>query len=260
MYKNGYVMAVIANGDVLNEDDSRQVCLPFGTEYKIRLINKNHERCAADLIINGEQIARFIVNGGETADIERFLDGSLNNGKRFKFVSLNDSGVKDKKDFDNGIIEVHFFKERKKPEPLIIKEEHHHHHWDKWPEPIKPYYPPYQPRYRHYSTCDMKVGDNVDMQYCSSKGTSIGNMSFNCCLATGAGLPAADGAPGATVRGSESTQKFSDVSGYEFESTATILKLKIVNGEIKETSRYCSGCGRKKRDGDKYCANCGSKL
>ena len=64
---------------------------------------------------------------------------------------------------------------------------------------------------------------------------------------------------GATVRGEKSDQKFSDIHGIEFESHATILKLKIVNGELNTAPRYCSGCGRKRKHNDKYCSNCGVK-
>ena len=68
------------------------------------------------------------------------------------------------------------------------------------------------------------------------------------------------GLDGATVRGSESEQRFSEISGLEFDSVATILKIKLVNGVYQITSRYCSGCGRKRKDGDKFCPNCGNKI
>jgi hypothetical protein len=245
MIKNGYVMAVIANGNVLEEDESKMVRLPFGTEYKVRLINKNYDRCAADLIINGEKVARFIVNAGETADIERFIDGSMNNGRRFKFTHLNDSQVKDKKDFDNGIVEVHFFREIKKPDPVIIKEVHNYHHWDKKEDPWKPWPTPIW-------YCDNTVGGG--MSFGASNTQGLLNNASCYCSATDVPLG------GATVRGSESTQQFSYASGHEFDSVATILKLKIVNGEIATAARYCSGCGRKRKDGDKFCSNCGTRL
>ncbi len=251
MYKNGCVLALIANGQVLEEDNSKRVCMPFGTEYKVRLINKNYERNAADLIVNGENIARFIVGAGETIDIERFLDGNLNSGNRFKFTSLNDSRVKDKNDFDNGIVEVHFYKERKKQEPIIIREEHHHYdHYPVYPDP-KPW-KPFSPWFGCNGdiVCSFNAGD-------SGKGLSSGTdnaMNFASCTASRSEVG------GATVRGSNSYQQFSEVSGYEFESDATILKLKIINGEPVVGSKYCSGCGRKRKDGDKFCGNCGNKI
>ena len=247
MYKSGYVLALIANGQVLEEDDSKRVGLPFGTEYKVRLINKNYDDSAADLIVNGETVARFIINAGETVDIERFLDGNLNSGNKFKFTYLSDSKVKDKHDIDNGLVEVHFYKEKKKTDPIIIREEHHHHYWDKIvPEP-KPW--PQTPWY--YTTCGS-----------TCKGSAIGEVSSITFNANYCATPTSSytGQEGATIRGSDSDQKFQEVSGKEYESTATILKLKIVNGELTAESKYCSGCGRKRKTGEKFCGNCGTRL
>jgi hypothetical protein len=254
VYKNGYVLSVISNGDVLEEDSSRQVTIPFGIEYKVRLINKTSQKAAADLRINGEDIARFILNAWETSDIERFLDGSNDHGKRFKFVSLNDGMVKDKKDFENGLIEVRFHKEIIKPSPVIIKEEHHHHHYDWYPKPELPKpYPWPSPIWKN-----TEINCDIDSQVRFASGGGIQNCcnqanTFTCdSIATGVS--------GATVRGSESNQKFETVSGFEFDSVAVIMKLKLINGELKSQARYCSGCGRRKREGDKYCPQCGGKL
>ena len=250
MFKNNYVLSLLAKGNVLEEDDSRRITLPFGEEFKVRLINKNYHRCAADLSVNGEHIARFILNAGETSDIERYLDGNMQNGSRFKFVSLNDSQVKDKKDIDNGIIEVHYYKELVKNEP-IIREVHHHHHHDKYP--LNPYPKPYWVYSSNDLSNDISFGGSISCKGMSAEASP--NMMFNSCLCS------STGAEGAAVRGSESSQKFQTVSGYEFESIATILKLKIVNGEhVIAQERYCSGCGRKNRDGDRYCPSCGKNL
>ena len=227
MYKSGCVMSVIANGQVLEEDESKRVLMPFGTEYKVRLQNKNYERYACDLMVNGEQIARFILGAGEKADIERFIDDNMNSGKRFQFTHLNDSRVKDRNDMDNGIVEAHFYREKhKQPEKIVYFD----YPAKKWNQPHDPYNPLFG------STCDNFVG------YCSTSNT--------------AGL----GADGATVRGSDSDQRFQEVSGYEFDSLATIIKIKIVNGELVQSQKYCSGCGRKRKDGDKFCGNCGTRL
>jgi hypothetical protein len=164
---------------------------------------------------------------------------------------LNDSQVKDKKDIDNGIIEVHYYKELAKKDTIIIREEHHHHHHDRYPEPYIPWPKPYWIYSNHETVYDMRYGGT------NCKGMSasadVGTMFSNC-------LCASAGMEGAAVRGSASDQKFQTVSGYEFESIATILKLKIVNGErVISQEKYCPGCGRKNRDGEKFCPSCGNK-
>ena len=239
MHKNGYVVAVMANGNVLEEDGSSKIALPFGTEYKVRLINKNYDRCAADLIINGDKIARFILNAGETADIERYVDGNLNSGNRFKFTHLHDSKVKDAGSFENGIVEVLYFKEKyQKKEPVVV---------NNWPN---------SPYYFDKPRSSWGAGPS----YGASAGSNLRGFGSSPQMSCNfMAMASAAPAEGATVRGSESDQKFASVSGLEFESTPVIIKLKIVNGELQSATRYCTGCGRKKNSTDKFCANCGIK-
>jgi hypothetical protein len=227
----------VVKGNIIEEDASRKIYLPFGEEYSIRLTNKKGIVSACDLSVDGEKVSRFILRGDETVEIERYLDGNLSSGKKFKFVSINSSQVKDKNNFENGIVEASFFEETLKPIPIVI------HKYPK--DPYIPYvpigiplswrYPEGEFYYGTTSTFEGFDGRNKEIQFCNS------NFS------------------GATVRGSESNQKFKEVSGYEFSSTPTILKLKIVNGELKIISRYCNSCGRKRRDGERYCSNCGGK-
>lgn len=249
MYKEGYVAVVKYNGNIIEEDSSKRILLPFGAEYEVRLINKSIKNCATDLTINGEKIGRFFLEAGQNMDIERYLDGDNNKGKKFKFTHLNDSGVKSKTDIDNGFIEVSFYPEKKKDEPIIIKE-HHYHHYD----PIPPYVHPAPnvPFPRPWSPLFDGTRYAMDMGCTNDIGKSYGGMAMNC----------SSPAPieGATVRGSESKQSFTSVYGKEFDSIATVIRLKIFNGEVVVTNKYCSGCGRKKKYGDKYCANCGKEV
>lgn len=257
MYKNDYVMCLTKDGHILEEVD-RKVRLPFGAEYKVRLKNKHHKRCAVDLLINGEKVSRFILEGNETTDIERFLDGNLSSGKCFQFASLNDGRVKDKANFENGQVEAHFFEEE---EPKIKEI---HHHYDRYHE-IDPY-PPYPKRPGPYPWPDPVWYEDM---WHTQKDKPIGGGTCNRLTTESNSFEPGDDMvfsincsadlPGATVRGSKSKQEFKEVSGYTFSSTSTILKLKIVNGEVRSTTRYCSGCGRKRKQGNKFCANCGTQ-
>ncbi len=263
MYKNDYVMCLIKDGHILEEVD-RKVRLPFGAEYKVRLKNKHSKRCAVDLIINGEKVSRFILDSNETTDIERFLDGNLSSGKRFQFASLHDGRVKDKQNFENGLVEAHFFQEE---EPQIREIHHHHDHWDRKPYvPLPDPYPPYPEHpWPGYPTPYCEDMNKIIQRKASTGGGTCSRLQVgdNNYAMPGEGMTfsmncSAD-LPGSTVRGSESKQEFREVSGYTFSSTSTILKLKIVNGEVRSTTRYCSGCGRKRKHGNKYCSNCGTQ-
>lgn len=253
MFKDNYVVVLKANGNIIEEDASKRMFLPFGQEYSVRIINKNSHNCAAELEINGEKIGRFYVKSGETTDIERYLDNNNYSGKRFKFTNLNDAAVKDKTDIDNGFIQVSFFKERPRPEPIIIKEYHHYN--DPWPviHPQKPW--PNTPWY---------VGDVVCDNYHLNKSYGGMSTSFGSStpIACNASFTASNSGPieGATVRGSESKQSFSNVYGKDFESESTIIRLKLFNGEIETKAKYCSGCGRKNSYGHKFCPSCGKGI
>ena len=261
MFKNNFVMCVLHNGNVLDEID-RKLKIPFGSEYKVRLINKNTKRCACDLFMNGEKVGRFILNPGETSDIERFIDGNLQQGKKFTFVDLQNNKVIDNNNFENGIIEAHFYLE-KQPE---IKEIHHHH--DHYHDRYIPYYielypywdHPYKPYNPFYFTldntnreiqCTNGGGGTTTSANCNISASNTSNIKqkFNLCSCN----------EGAIVRGKESSQKFVEVFGYVFESKATILKLKLVNGKLVIMGKYCIGCGRKRKHSDNFCSNCGNK-
>lgn len=226
MYKNGYVMSIICKNNVIDEENKR-VMIPFDSHYSVRLSNKNYIRCGADLIINGEKIARFLIPGGETIDVERFIDDNLTQGKRFKFVNLNNSAVKDSKDIDNGLIEVHFFEEDITPTITYIQND------------ILNFSKPYSP----YSEIPLWNSPAINTGSCSFS-TSNSNFVNNSN-------------DGATVRGEKSNQKFREQSNIKFKSTPTILKIKLYNGDIKILRRYCSSCGRKRRHSENYCSNCG---
>lgn len=243
MFKDNYVVVLKANGNIVEENASKRIFLPFGQEYSVRIINRNSHNCASDLEINGEKIGRFYVKSGETTDIERYLDNNNYSGKRFKFTSLHDSSVKDKTDIDNGFIQVSFFKERPRPEPIIIKE--YHHYDEPWIKPMSPK--------RQWPDTPWYVGGigGTCKKYASSS-PIVCNTSFT----------ASNSGPieGATVRGSESKQSFNNVYGKDFESESTIIRLKLFNGEIETKAKYCSQCGRKNLFRHKFCPSCGKEI
>lgn len=244
MYKQGFVMCILHSGEVMEEVD-RKVTLPFHSEYKVRLKNKNSKNSAADVFVNGEKISRFRLNAGETLDIERYLDGNNDKGKRFQFVPLSDSRVENPSNFENGVVEAHFYLEKNAP-TRIIEEHHHHHHHDHYPWP---YYPrPWEP----YITW---TSDSNTLQYDSSSVESLCSVD-----ASVKSVRSAEGDAGATVRGSESKQKFISVPEMTLEPTPIVLKLKLVSGGVRRSTEYCTNCGKKRLPLANYCPKCGRKF
>lgn len=118
-YQQQFVLCVInQHGHIVresNESNQRVARVPFGNEYKLRLINKTAWRAKAEVFIDGTQVHTgfFILNSGETLDLERFmLDGDLSKGKRFKFVESTSSEVQNPYEVKNGRISVKFYRER----------------------------------------------------------------------------------------------------------------------------------------------------
>lgn len=269
MYSKKFVLSIIHDGHPVKETGRgwvREVAIPFDSEYKIRLKNKNDRSCTARVLIDGKKVSQLgdvIVTAGGTIDLERYIDRSLDKGKKFKFVPLDHRDVDDPTSSSNGIIEVEF---RKAKQANGIKIDYDCRDFD-W------VIPPYKedndgPRQTfsggYDGTTAGAVGDvasDTVMYFASnnmSKGKSSGRglgrlMSSKSFVSAGA-----------TVEGSKSNQQFS-YSSLEVEDHVVTLKLKIVGIDKRDVVRdnvykYCSKCGSKVKRIDKYCSECGYKI
>ena len=112
--RDGFTLTVLHNDQPIREFNG-QVAIPFYEEYKLRLKNSNDRRCIAKVWIDGAPVSKLgdpIIDTNGYLDLERFLDRSLTEGKRFKFVPLTDPEVDDPTRTENGIIRVQFVFER----------------------------------------------------------------------------------------------------------------------------------------------------
>lgn len=249
MYSNKFVLSVIHDGHPVREFGTagiKRIALPFDSEYKVRLKNKNSRSCTAKVLIDGKEVSKlgdFIVHAGGTVDLERFVESSLEHGKRFKFVPADHPDVDDPTSSDNGIIKVEFRLARKENGVKISV-------WPPDPKPWVIYDTPDWYRTPIYGNGSTFVSSEVSVSYCSS------NMS--------SGLRAGNVEDGATIEGGKSNQSFV-YSSLDVDDSPTILELKIVGiKDTKEADRllhkYCSSCGSKVKRTAKYCVECGKKL
>ncbi len=120
-YQNNYVLSIINNNRPVREfaEDGERTCIvPFGSEYKIRLKNKSTKRAKAKVYLDGMEVLSsggyFILDAGETLDLERFVDDN-ESGNRFKFISVEQGmktgEVQDPTNSENGKITVEFYEE-----------------------------------------------------------------------------------------------------------------------------------------------------
>ena len=265
MYRDKFVLSIMHDGYPVKEiraELGREVAIPFDSEYKIRLKNKNDRSCTARVFIDGKRVSQLgdvIVTAGGTINLERYIDRSLEKGKKFKFVPLDHQDVDDPTSSSNGIIKVEFRK-AKHQNGIKIDYDWRDFAW------VLPYKEDNNGPQWTYSGGDAggtagSMGDVVNdtVMYSSS------NMSSKTkCSDRGADKVRACAASGATVEGSKSNQQFT-YSNLEVENYAVILKLKIVGIEKEKITRdivykYCSSCGSRIKRVDKYCSECGHRM
>ena len=251
MYKDKFVLSIIRDGSPLKESGSKsnkQVVIPFGMEYKIRLKNKNDRDCTARVTIDGSPVSNFgdvIVGAGGTVDLERFITDSMSNGKRFKFVELEHPDVDDPTRSENGLIQVEFRLAKKKD----IKID--------WNWGWGPYAPPAYPFKENndgmWYIGTPSIGEDGSGMKCSN---TYDSSTVMYCSNNVSHTKA-----GATVEGGNSKQSFTHLS-LDVESIVTTLKLKMVgiNNRYTGTQFYCSICGYKIDNKANYCSGCGRRL
>ncbi len=256
MYDKQFVLAILHAGSPVREIGGK-VTLPFNSEYKVRLKNKNNVRAKARVWIDGRKastLGDFILNPGETLDLERFLDESMSEGRRFKFVPLSDRRVNDPTDHNNGEIKVEFYLEQVNIVNI------------NWNIPVYPLYPPKGPAYPTYPIVDNTGtggGYRGSTTFTSNSTLSSSERISSCNLVS------SPGQAGATVEGSNSDQSFEVGDDFQTDILPTTLTLRV-RGPKKNTvtpkpkprpSKFCGECGTERlRRRDKFCRGCGRKL
>lgn len=234
------------------------VRVPFNTEYAIRVRNDNPCRALFDIEIDGFSSSEsYVIEAYQTVTIERFMNGNLGYGSKFKFVEATNSSVQDPKSPSNGKITVSIRKEASLPKVT------------------KP-----QPRQRLNSVRTSSWGEGPIGTSCPScnywnsdfysSPVNLNNITFTSDV-------------GATIDGSFSGQSFVLVNGFTVESTPIILSLYLRGIEFMKTTnpcgevalgkptvvnfdipfRYCPACGNKYNSSNlkiKYCETCGHKV
>jgi len=248
MYQSKCVMTILdQNGLVLSENNG--LCkLPFGSEYKIRLRNKNDFTVKAVVTVDGRSLMSMSGGGiilypNQKVDLERWID-SMTSGNKLKFVSVNHPQAQDPYSDMNGIIEVKFYKKRYNKVYIAGNK-------------ITPIEKPWNP-WTPYEYPMVWYSNNDQTQYTSNVYTA--SVRGSC----------SSGEPGCTINGSVSDQQFT-YEDMKFEDDAfCILSLKLtglVNQNLNKTphphiisANFCFNCGKKRKNNDNFCSKCGTRL
>lgn len=255
-YGNDFVLAIIQGGSPIREVGGK-VHIPFRSEYKIRLKNKHNTlRTQARVWIDGRKVSNlgdFIIQPGQTLDLERFLDESMDTGNKFQFVPLSDNRVNDPTDGENGVIKVEFYREQK----VEIRLD---------PVQIQPTFPKGPWNWDFNYRVDTFSYNNMD-----SNSSVISSSNVRPCSYTNRKSLSS---PGATVEGSFSNQKFSVGEYFLTDPEPVILTLQLrgiqdtnyktpevfESAERSDKERFCGGCGKRRHKmSDKFCPRCGNK-
>jgi len=292
MYDSKFVLSIIHDGQPVREVN-RVVHLPFNSEYKIRLKNKDHSlRAKARVWVDGRKASNLgdlVLTPGDTLDLERFLDSSLSSGNRFKFVPLGDSRVNDPSDPQNGIVKVEFYRETpawndwqknnpwnpKKIVPLTPSDP------KIWPKDFdKPYPDPYWYKGDLSYTCHSQSSGKGTSSSCATPNSTLGALFLDGSTPAAINflshhgiVPSVQEAAGATVEGSFSGQAFTLVNDFRTDCYPVTLILTIRGLETPKPSvvykdycsnktpkvRFCAQCGaRRRKKVDRFCWRCGN--
>jgi len=251
MYKEKLVAVIKVNGKVLREHGDT-VYIPFGSEYEILLKNLESRGVVVSISIDGVDVLdgeEIYIRPNSDTTLEGFLDrrsGKVRN--RFRFIEKTDEISEYRGDrVEDGLVVIKY---------KFEKEIHPIYRRGTWED----YFPknpitPYQPILYKSSDCSNESYYN-DIQ-CST--LSCNSMPIQKSYNDN----------GITVEGSESNQKFHEVSVNNLESIeyTIVIRLKgevenhIIEKPITVSRKFiCPTCGRKNESLNKYCSNCGTAL
>ncbi len=258
-YDSQFVLCVLHKGHPVREIGGK-VHLPFHSDYKVRVKNKNSGlRAKVRVWIDGRQVSNlgdFILQPNETLDLERFLDESMTSGNKFKFVPLGDGRVNDPTDPENGIIKVEFYREQVSLPPIL---------------PIKKGIIESSPDWS-YTTYTTPIGNSNG--FAPTNFTSSGRgTTTSCYVSQPINESFVPENAGATVEGGHSGQSFVYGSDFQTELFPVTLELRIRgidrsevdwddrprhHGRPKKRIKFCPSCGAKRHGMSKFCASCGT--
>lgn len=228
-----FQLSIVVDGNEQRVSANNFVHIPFNTEYAVRVRNNTANRIKFFLRIDGlASSEQYIANPFQTVTIERFLNGDLESGRKFKFVSINDPNVQNPSSSENGQVVVEIMPEKQLQITTLGQKRR-------------------IPSYRYYQTTNTLPYDTI------------------CCNSTML-FAGANNNVGATVEGSFSNQQFEYVDDFVGTGINTILSvtLRAIPEKVKLNSmqispeRFCANCGNKYRleSGVNFCTYCGTKL
>lgn len=279
-YQNKFVVSVIHDGKIVKEANANPsvATLPFGSEYGLRLRNRNDKRCSAKVFLDNEHVGTWVIDKDSFIDVYR----PANKDAAFKFVSLDSTdaqefGKSDNNDGKKGLVRVEFRLERNHYQAL--------YHWNTPVTTIGYWNPNYEPYPWTLSSYNSLL-NTTTASIGPAKGSSLSAANLDGCTVEG---NATGQTFGSTMFYAEYSSSIVEIilKGYEpkvkqevgfpseIKMDSTIIPPKI---EIKpidipainlmippvespaEKTKYCTECGVIRGPTWKFCSDCGTKF
>lgn len=262
-FSNGYAVAVLVNGNVLEERVDGVVAIPFGADYALRLINRTGKRALARVALDGQQVTGggIIVGPHSTVDLERPTDKPV----KFRFASTESKAAEEHgkagpdTEGDKGLVQVQW-----QPEKVYRNYETGYLGAFSESKQTSDYTP--RPQHTNSSLRSHRLmrGGPCGQSMSASHERQTKTMSL---CDSDSGRTSSNLSSGVTVEGGHSSQSFRYVSfdvDHSVHPTNITLKLKgyVAEEGVPVTGTlYCPSCRTKtKKATDNYCRKCGEKL
>jgi hypothetical protein len=270
MYSKNFVVAILHNGKFCEESKDGIVALPFGSEYTIRLRNKNSRRAVAFVYIDEENVT----GGGIVVDANNYIDleRSTTKAVKFKFVSAKsgeaiDAGKNNRTDGSNGVIRVEWKLEKEKPAiPTYIPVPYPYP--VPYPRPkFRPYYGTPRSTYVKGGPCGQSMSGSPDALLSFDASASAPSMPTNYSECNTSAAQRENLKEGCTVEGSYSHQTFYKVNIDLEDGPGVVIRI-VLRGYtedkapavLHEAGPFCVNCGSRTGKRAKFCSKCGTKI
>jgi len=208
---NDFIVNVSNENGFAKEIDN-QVVIPFESEYELLLKNNHDRKCTAKVWIDGALVSNFgdfIIDANSELNLGRFVTESMQDGKRFKFVPLDNPEVDDPSRKENGLIKVEFRLEKIVRQIQQIEIPNNQWH----------YYLPCDSTFYRWNNNNILLDGQITTTLGDWNGSTLINDCCVNCSNTSAQL-------GATIGGSQSDQSFT-YANIDVEDEPTVIELRM---------------------------------
>ena len=272
---NDYKVKIAVNKSLLKEfqvDSQRTVYMKNSSEFQIQIFNPYTYTIGVSISLDGKEMQNMLVlKPGQRVWLERYL----NEARKFLFETyeVNDSQSVRNAIAKNGEIEVKFYKEKEKNQPILIKGYDNYQQETYWRQPINTKLFNHGVDELGLNTCtsfgNASLSSNSEHNYyCGTVTGNNSNFEFTTCSAT-LSVPKVRSKSietGRVEKGSYSNQQFKTVYN-DFESFSFDREVIKILPESRKPIHandlnkiYCTNCGRKLNQKFNYCPYCGHNI